>query len=72
MGIATSENKEDLIKYMLNAYRVLLTRARRGMIICVPYGSGKEDNGFVGDLTRLPEFYDGTYNYLKSLGLKEI
>ena len=69
---ATSENKEDLIKYMLNAYRVLLTRARRGMIICVPYGSGKEDNGFVGDLTRLPEFYDGTYNYLKSLGLEEI
>ena len=69
---ATSESKEDLIKYMLNAYRVLLTRARRGMIICVPYGSGKEDNGFVGDLTRLPEFYDGTYSYLKSLGLDDI
>ena len=69
---ATSESKEDLIKYMLNAYRVLLTRARRGMIICVPYGSGKEANGFAEDHTRLPKFYDGTYKYLKSLGLDEI
>lgn len=54
--------------YQLNAYRVLLTRARKGMVICVPEGS----NGFPPDDTRKPEFYDTTYNYLKSLGLKEI
>ena len=35
----TSESKQDLIKYMLNAYRVLLTRARAGMVICVPAGN---------------------------------
>ena len=58
-------NKEDRKLYQLNAYRVLLTRARQGMIICVPNGN---DN----DPTRLPEFYDGTYEYLKSLGFEEI
>ncbi len=69
----TSESKEELMKYMLNAYRVLLTRARAGMIICVPEGnSNKTATGFPEDSTRLPEFYDGTYQYLKSLGLKEI
>ena len=51
--------------YQLNAYRVLMTRARQGMIICVPEGSPS-------DHTRLPEFYDGTYNYLKSIGIEEI
>ena len=67
------ESKQELIKYMLNAYRVLLTRARSGMIICVPYGnSNKTTNGFWEDSTRLPEYYNGTYEYLKSLGLKEI
>ncbi len=67
-----SESKQELIKYMLNAYRVLLTRARRGMVICVPFGNLNKINGFPEDRTRLPEFYDGTYNYLKSLGLDEI
>lgn len=60
-------------KYMLNAYRVLLTRARIGMVICVPKGNNnKIPGGFPEDPTRLPEFYDGTYKYLKSLGLEEI
>ena len=68
-----SESKHERIKYMLNAYRVLLTRARAGMIICVPEGnSNKTPTGFWEDSTRLPEYYDGTYNYLKSLGLEEI
>ncbi len=68
-----SENNVESQKYMLNAYRVLLTRARQGIIICVPYGNGKlNSDGFPEDPTRLPEFYDGTYEYLKSLGLKEI
>lgn len=71
--IADTENKEEQMKYMLNAYRVLLTRARMGMIICVPEGNDhKTFTGFWEDDTRLPEYYDGTYNYLKSLGLEEI
>lgn len=67
------ENNEENKKYMLNAYRVLLTRARQGIIICVPKGNDRlNPEGFPEDPTRLPEFYDGTYNYLKSLGIKEI
>ena len=67
------ENNVETKKYMLNAYRVLLTRARQGIVICVPYGNSKmTPEGFPEDPTRLPEFYDGTYNYLKSLGLKEL
>jgi hypothetical protein len=69
----TTEGKQELMKYMLNAYRVLLTRARAGMVICVPTGnSNKTPSGFWEDSTRLPEYYDGTYNYLKSLGIEEI
>ena len=69
----TSETRQELIKYMLNAYRVLLTRARSGMVICVPEGNGnKTPTGFWEDSTRLPEYYDGTYQYLKSLGIEEI
>ena len=64
------ENNDENKKYMLNAYRVLLTRARQGLVICVPKGnSNKTPEGFPEDPTRLPEFYDGTYEYLKSLGL---
>ena len=71
--IADSDSKQELIKYMLNAYRVLLTRARMGMIICVPKGNAhKRANGYWEDSTRLPEYYDGTYAYLKSLGFEEI
>ena len=59
--------------YQINAYRVLLTRARQGMVICVPTGNpAKNIDGSYLDLTRLPEFYDSTYNYLKSLGIKDI
>ena len=71
--IANTESKQELQKYMLNAYRVLLTRARAGMVICVPTGNpNKTVSGFWEDSTRLPEFYDGTYRYLKSLGIEEI
>ena len=69
----TTESKQDLMKYMLNAYRVLLTRARTGMVICVPEGNGnKNPSGFWEDSTRLPEYYNGTYEYLKSLGIEEL
>ena len=57
-------NKEAQ-SYQLNAYRVLMTRARQGMVICVPEGNPT-------DPTRLPEFYDGTYQYLKTIGIEEI
>ena len=67
------ENNEENRKYMLNAYRVLLTRARQGIVICVPEGNARLNaEGFPEDPTRLPAFYDGTYEYLKSLGIKEI
>lgn len=68
-----TESSLERRKYMLNAYRVLLTRARIGMVICVPGGnSNKTVDGFPEDATRLPEFYDGTYKYLKSIGLERI
>ncbi len=68
-----TENKVEQMKYMLNAYRVLLTRARIGMVICVPEGNpNKTVSGFPEDSTRLPEFYNGTYKYLKNIGIQEI
>ncbi len=68
-----SESMQERRKYMLNAYRVLLTRARKGLVICVPEGNAnKTVGGFWEDTTRIPEYYDGTYTYLKSLGIEEI
>jgi DUF2075 family protein len=58
-------NKEYLQNYHLNAYRVILTRARRGMIILIPEGD-------IEDKTRKKEYYDKTYDYFKNIGLKEI
>jgi hypothetical protein len=57
--------KDEDVLYLKNAYRVLLTRARQGMIIFIPHGSDT-------DPTRPHTFYDGVYNYLKSIGIKEI
>ena len=58
---------------MLNVYRVLLTPARLGTAICIPKGnSNKTPSEFWEDSTCLPEYYDGTYEYLKGLGLNEI
>ncbi len=56
--IANIENR----RYLCNAYRVLLTRARQGMVIFVPPGD-------LSDPSRLPEFYDSTFNYLTQLGI---
>ena len=61
-------NKPINREYQINAYRVLLTRARQGMIIVVPNG----DHGVPPDETRKPEWYDGIYNYLKEIGIKEL
>ena len=53
------------ILYKKNAYRVLLTRARQGMIVFVPHGDNE-------DYSRNNLFYDGTFDILKKIGLKEI
>ncbi|MGM9814013.1 MAG: DNA/RNA helicase domain-containing protein [Candidatus Enteromonas sp.] len=68
-----NESATERRKYMLNAYRVLLTRARLGMVICVPKGNDRKTlEGFYEDSTRLPAYYDGTYEYLKRIGIEEI
>ena len=54
-------HKEDRKLYLKNAYRVLLTRARQGMVIMVPKGDPT-------DPTRLPEFYNQTFEYLQAIG----
>lgn len=61
------QNVNDLQKrqFILNKYRVLLTRAREGMVIWIPEGDKSDD-------TRLPEFYDTTYSYLISCGVPTI
>lgn len=51
--------------YLQNTYRVLLTRARQGMVIVVPFGDSE-------DPTRNPENYDLTFEYLKEIGFSEI
>jgi hypothetical protein len=55
--------KQERQVYLKNAYRVLLTRARQGMVIVVPSGSAE-------DLTRKYEFYDPTFEYLQEFGFK--
>ena len=55
-------HKDENRKYLINAYRVLLTRARQGIIIVVPEGD-KDDK------TRNPSFYTPTYDYLKNIGI---
>lgn len=67
------ENNVETQKYMLNAYRVLLTRARQGMVICVPEGNDRTTpEGFPEDSTRVPSLYDPTYEYFKQIGMYEL
>lgn len=58
-------NNEYVRRYLKNAYRVLLTRARQGMVIFVPKGS-------TTDKTRESNFYNNTYDYLRSIGIIEL
>ena len=60
-------NKEEQKRYLLNSYRVLLTRSRQGMVIFVPAGVDSEI-----DPSRDSTYYDGIYKYLLSCGIKEI
>ena len=58
-------NKEERKNFQKNAYRVLLTRARQGMVIVVPEGNPE-------DPTRNSVIYDSTFEYFKMIGLEEI
>lgn len=58
-------HKVERKSYQKNAYRVLLTRARQGMVIVVPSGDSE-------DPTRKPEFYDPTFEYLQEIGFRTI
>jgi len=60
-NIANTDNRN----YLRNAYRVLLTRARQGMVIFVPSGA-------TADPTRSPKFYDSTFDYLREVGIPEL
>ena len=61
VNIHSPENRS----YLKNAYRVLLTRARQGMVVFVPPGDG-------ADLTRLPSHYDETWRYPQASGIKAL
>ena len=58
------KNENDK-EYLKNSYRVLLTRARQGIVIYVPKGNDEDE-------TRLSSFYDQTFEYLQSIGIPEI
>ena len=58
-------NKEERKLYLKNAYRVLLTRARQGMVIVVPSGD-------INDATRVPSYYNDTFEYLAQIGFEII
>ncbi len=58
-------NQSQDQQFLLNKYRVLLTRAREGMIIWVPEGD-------TDDITRSPKIYDPIFEYLIECGIKEL
>lgn len=57
--------KDERRRYLLNAYRVLLTRARQGSVLVVPRGD-------TYDATRTPQIYDPTYELLRKVGIPEL
>jgi DUF2075 family protein len=58
----TNVRNEDNQRFLLNAYRVLLTRARQGMAIFVPPGDRR-------DATRPPDYYDPLFASLADVGI---
>jgi hypothetical protein len=64
-GIVWQNNRSNK-QESKNAYRVLLTRARQGMVIFIPNGN------YPPDQTRKQQFYDSTYDYLKAIGIEEL
>jgi hypothetical protein len=59
--------KDKLIDVAKNGYRVLLTRARKGMVVFVPTGDHSGE-----DKTRNVEFYDGVWEFLRDCGAMEL
>ena len=59
--------QENDQRYLVNSYRVLLTRARQGMVIFVPHGVSEEE-----DNTRNSKYYDSIFNYLKLCGIEDL
>jgi hypothetical protein len=57
--------KDDRKRYLANSYRVLLTRARQGMVIFVPFGDDE-------DPTRPAKYYGDTYRFLLECGIEPI
>ena len=62
-----SRRKPEQKRYLVNSYRVLLTRARQGMVIFVPRGVDSDE-----DATRDRNYYDGIYQYLRACGIREL
>ncbi len=60
-----SVKKEEDRLYLKNAYRVLLTRARQGLVIFIPEGNDLDE-------TRKRIYYDNTFTYLKEIGIETI
>lgn len=58
-------HKSEKKQFLINAYRVLLTRARQGMVIMVPEGNAE-------DHTRRSVYYDETYKYLERVGVRKV
>ncbi|MEN9549548.1 MAG: hypothetical protein RIR12_2139 [Bacteroidota bacterium] len=58
-------NSETDKQFLKNTYRVLLTRARQGLIIFVPEGDSTDN-------TRPPQLYDNIYNFLVSCGFQSV
>lgn len=57
--------KDERRRYLLNAYRVLLTRARQGTVLVVPRGDEL-------DSTRASSIYDPIYDLLRNVGIREL
>jgi len=55
-------HNHDLRRYILNKYRVFLTRAREGLVLFVPYGDS-------ADSTRVPGTYEAIADYLITCGV---
>lgn len=60
-----SVNAAERRLYLKNAYRVLLTRARQGMVVFVPEGDD-------ADATRPKHYYDETFEFLKTCGVPDL
>ena len=66
MAYSGDEDEKSKIVHLVNAYRVLLTRARQGLAIYVP-------KGIAEDPSVNPEWYNTIYNYLHDeIGIKDV